>query len=220
MTETERKCVGCGENDSRNALERFVMMEEAVIFDMRKKAPGRGAHVHARPACLDRAIKSGFAKSFRSKIQLKDDFTAEFTASIFQRLKETIRVSFRSGNLVFGGEMVSSAMKADKVDLLLLATDAGDSVTKKFEANAKRKSTLSFRGISGAALGDILGKDFISVLGISAPKAGPIHQDLENLTNMGFWAENLNPVSNTGIGIANGEEEILEEIVGREHERT
>ncbi len=220
MTESVRKCVGCGKSDSRDALERFVMMEDTVIFDMRNKAPGRGAHVHANPACLDRAIQSGFAKSFRSKVQLKDDFSSQFVGSIFQRLKEAIRVSFRSGDLVFGGDLVASAMKNNKVGLLVLATDSGESVARKFEANADRKSILSFGGIPGAVLGAVLGKDFISVLGISANKAERIHQDLENLQKMGFWDTDLNPVSNMGIGIANGEEQILEEIVGREYDRT
>lgn len=220
MTDSERKCAGCGLHDSRNALERFVMMEDTVIFDMRKKAPGRGAHVHATPTCLERAIHSGFAKSFRAKVEVKDSFTEQFTEGIFQRLKEAFRVSFRSGDLVFGGESVASEMKKNKIAFLVLAADSGESVTRKFEANAERKSILSFRGISGSVLGTILGKDYISVLGISAKKSERIHQDLENLNKMGFWDADLNPVSNMGIGIANGEEQILEEIVGREYDRT
>ncbi|GEM_PF-231936 len=220
LSDSERKCVGCGKHDAREGLERFVKMEDNVIFDMRKKAPGRGAHVHATTECLNRAIKSGFAKSFKAKVKIEDDFLNIFLSSVFTRFQEGLRVAFRNSDLVFGGDLVSEAMKNNRVRSLVIASDAGHAVSRKFESNAQRKETPYFTAIRGAILGGILGKDFISVLGFVSRRATPVYRDLQILEKMGFWNSDLNPKPNKGIGIANGEEQILEEIVGRKNDRT
>jgi predicted RNA-binding protein YlxR (DUF448 family) len=63
-----RKCVGCGEFAGKKALIRAVRTKEgAVLIDPTGKANGRGAYLHASPACaamakkkrgLERALKT------------------------------------------------------------------------------------------------------------------------------------------------------------------
>lgn len=68
-SEPIRTCVGCHERDAQRVLVRVTVAREGVEADLRRRAPGRGAYVHTRPECLDRAIRSGFARSFRRPIR-------------------------------------------------------------------------------------------------------------------------------------------------------
>ncbi|GMA31782.1 hypothetical protein GCM10025875_17740 [Litorihabitans aurantiacus] len=50
--------MGCRERDSRSGLVRIVAVAGTtqVVLDRRGDAPGRGAWLHARPSCVDRAL--------------------------------------------------------------------------------------------------------------------------------------------------------------------
>lgn len=51
-----RTCIGCGETAPRDRLLRLIRGPDgAVALDPDKSAPGRGAWVHPRASCLERA---------------------------------------------------------------------------------------------------------------------------------------------------------------------
>ena len=66
MTRTpERTCVGCGAKAAPAALRRLGIVEGRVVLDRRG---GRGAWLHPRGECLERAIRrSAFARAFRTE---------------------------------------------------------------------------------------------------------------------------------------------------------
>ena len=53
MTRAEpvRSCVGCGERAPQRTLIRFVAADGELAPDRGRRAPGRGAYLHQRPAC-------------------------------------------------------------------------------------------------------------------------------------------------------------------------
>ena len=63
-----RTCVGCGRRDAATAASGLVRVvaasEGGLEFDFSGRARGRGAYVHARPACLDHAPR-GLARALR-----------------------------------------------------------------------------------------------------------------------------------------------------------
>jgi predicted RNA-binding protein YlxR (DUF448 family) len=60
-----RTCVGCGEKGAARELVRLVLEAGRVTLG-RPGEGGRGAWIHAREACLERALKRrSFARSFR-----------------------------------------------------------------------------------------------------------------------------------------------------------
>jgi predicted RNA-binding protein YlxR (DUF448 family) len=59
-----RTCVGCGVADDPEGLVRMVVEGDEIAFDLAGKSFGRGAWVHARPACLAKAPR-GLGRSFR-----------------------------------------------------------------------------------------------------------------------------------------------------------
>ncbi len=66
----ERTCVGCRGRGSKRTLLRFVRTAEGIVrFDQRGSAPGRGAYVHADPACGEPAFRRGaLARALRTSL--------------------------------------------------------------------------------------------------------------------------------------------------------
>jgi predicted RNA-binding protein YlxR (DUF448 family) len=65
--EPVRTCVGCGEKAGQGQLVRLRIEGERVVIDRERKG-GRGAWLHAAPACLDGAIRRrALARAFRGR---------------------------------------------------------------------------------------------------------------------------------------------------------
>lgn len=146
-----RTCMGCGEHvpfDSARSplrghpataaaadLVRFVLGPEGEIaVDARGGAFGRGAHVHARPACLERAAKGGLARSTKGKALgvLSEDGTRHplhagslaraIQEAMERRIEGLFAAAARSRQLaVHDGE---SSPEAREAELLVVACDA------------------------------------------------------------------------------------------------
>jgi uncharacterized protein len=68
----ERTCVGCGEKLPATALVRLHLDAGRVAVD-RDRQGGRGAWLHAREACLARAVKrKGFERAFRMPVPVDE----------------------------------------------------------------------------------------------------------------------------------------------------
>jgi uncharacterized protein len=46
-----RTCVGCGAQAPQNTLRRFIAGSDGLRIDGPRRAPGRGAYLHADPDC-------------------------------------------------------------------------------------------------------------------------------------------------------------------------
>jgi predicted RNA-binding protein YlxR (DUF448 family) len=69
-TSPVRTCVGCRERDLRSNLIRLVLDCSAspalIVVDPDKRRPGRGAWLHYRQRCADRAVsRKVWARAFR-----------------------------------------------------------------------------------------------------------------------------------------------------------
>ncbi|MCD0486444.1 YlxR family protein [Streptacidiphilus sp. ASG 303] len=53
----ERTCVGCRRRAAKRELLRVVAVEGVCVPDPRGALPGRGAHLHPDPGCLDLAVR-------------------------------------------------------------------------------------------------------------------------------------------------------------------
>lgn len=183
-----RMCVGCRQNAPKEDLERFIFFDEAgLVFDLRRKAPGRGAYVHAAPECIQQAVeRGGFARGFKCRVVADpDELLADVSAGIRRRLDEGLRVALQSQNLRVGARAVSDALKLDQVGLVLLAADAGKSTRSKFASNADRKNIPVCQGLTGEELGAVLGGDFVAVLAVAPSRPlAMIRRDLDKLAQL------------------------------------
>ena len=184
-----RTCVACRLSASPEAFERFVLMGDQLVYDLRHRAPGRGAHVHV--ACLEQAHKrQAFARSFKAKVVMPPlaELTAQLREGIGLRLREQISAAAAQRQLALGGQELAEAMRLDQIALVLFASDCGESTRKKFEGNAARKGVPTQTGPEGASLGQLVGRAQISVLGVRADRvAQKIVRDLEKLRDLGVF---------------------------------
>lgn len=64
-----RTCLGCRARDTRATLTRLIARGGRVYVDVAKRAPGRGAWMHARVTCLEAfARRGGFVRALRCVI--------------------------------------------------------------------------------------------------------------------------------------------------------
>lgn len=64
-----RSCAGCQARDHQGALLRLALVDGCVTVDPRRRLPGRGAYVHRRIACVERAARrGGLARAFRTQL--------------------------------------------------------------------------------------------------------------------------------------------------------
>lgn len=138
-----RSCVGCSERvdtAGNHALVRLIISPEGeVAVDARGGGFGRGAHVHPRPDCLQKAIERGLARSAKVKtntFSLVCTETGELLPLTREALAEAIRRSTdrrieglllsakRSRRLAIGADAVRTAWSRGDADLILVARDA------------------------------------------------------------------------------------------------
>ncbi len=68
-----RTCVGCREVLPKRTLIRLVRTPEGVKVDLTGRLPGRGAYLHDRRSCWERALKKGaLARALRVTLTQED----------------------------------------------------------------------------------------------------------------------------------------------------
>jgi uncharacterized protein len=76
-----RTCIGCGERAARTELIRVVAAGDEIVPDAASRLPGRGAYLHPRLACLERAQRrKAFARALRLPTTLSARKVAEYLA--------------------------------------------------------------------------------------------------------------------------------------------
>ena len=134
-----RTCVGCGERVDPKAeldLVRLVIGPGGVVaVDAKGGAFGRGAHVHARPACVEHASARGLARSFKCKIEgvvVGDAIEAATPASLGRaiaaafdrRIEGLVASALRARSLAFGADAAGGALERGEGKLAIVAIDA------------------------------------------------------------------------------------------------
>jgi predicted RNA-binding protein YlxR (DUF448 family) len=170
-------------------MERFVFEESlGVLHDLRDKAPGRGAYVHATPNCLAKAARFGFCRGFRRDVELApEEFVDTVRSAIRTRLEETARLAVRSGAAAVGQRSVEEAIKTSGADLLIVACDAGDATKRKYRSNAERKNLPVIDRLDGATLAAWSGREFVSTMTMSGRLAQRFARDMAHLEQLGFF---------------------------------
>ncbi len=129
-----RSCVACGERVpyalARKQLLRFVLAPLSAgvvrpVIDLRASNAGRGAWVHPRKACIERAVAGGFARSARTRVEA--DFAtvvSEISAAARRRAHSLLSTGARAGTVVLGTAAVQECAGEGRVALAVVARDA------------------------------------------------------------------------------------------------
>ena len=68
----QRTCVGCREVLPKRKLIRLVRTGEGVQVDPTGKLAGRGAYLHDRRQCWDRALKGALGHALKTTLTVED----------------------------------------------------------------------------------------------------------------------------------------------------
>lgn len=68
----QRTCVGCREVLAKRSLMRIVRTPEGVQLDASGKKNGRGAYIHNKRTCWEKALKGPLAHALKVEINEKD----------------------------------------------------------------------------------------------------------------------------------------------------
>ena len=68
----QRTCVGCREVLPKRSLIRIVRSPDGVQVDPTGKLAGRGAYLHDRRSCWERAMKGSLAHALKMELTDKD----------------------------------------------------------------------------------------------------------------------------------------------------
>lgn len=180
-----RTCIACRTSTDVGHMERFVLMDQHLIHDLRRKAPGRGAHVHVK--CLGDALKrKAFSRAFKTQVKHPslEVLHEQMADAILLRLKETVTTAVRAQRVAIGQNQVRE--HTQRVALLFIAPDGGKATVQKFERNAQRKGIVEYKTFNATELGSLCGQEHTSVLGVlDAVLAQKIVNDYDNLRQLG-----------------------------------
>jgi predicted RNA-binding protein YlxR (DUF448 family) len=68
----QRTCVGCREVLAKRSLMRIVRTTQGVQLDPSGKIDGRGAYVHNKRSCWERALKGALAHALKTELSEQD----------------------------------------------------------------------------------------------------------------------------------------------------
>ena len=75
----QRTCVGCRETLAKQTLTRIVRTPDGIQIDLTGKLSGRGAYLHNRISCWEKALKGALANALRTKMTTEErDVLKEF----------------------------------------------------------------------------------------------------------------------------------------------
>jgi len=165
-----RQCLACRKKDNKGNLFRIVRIPGgAVEFDPAQRKQGRGAYLCAKPECLILA---------RSKRLIGVEFGVSDPAGVYIELAETlskgpdpsveslIGFAVRSRRCVLGTTAVEQSFQRNRIRLLVLSENAGQSTRMKMQGMAEAKGVpVSIFG-GPRPLESLTGKVNCQVIGI------------------------------------------------------
>ena len=136
---------------------------------------GRGAHVHLRPACVERACRAGLARSFKRPVSASPKVLAAQIVQAAELRIQGLLLGARRAKLLAFGEEAREAVASGKATLALVAVDAGASGTKGALKGAVARGA-SRRVTDKAELGSLFGREEVAVVAVTnAGVATQIH---------------------------------------------
>ena len=163
-----RTCVGCGLRDDASALVRLVVGNGEVAFDLAGGAFGRGAHLHARPACIAKAPR-GLARAFRGEARVDAaELGRRLVSACDRRVRGLLLATHRLRAVAIGADASLEALRVGDsggggpAPLAVVAVDAGSVASSKALAEAVAGGRAIAWGTKGE-LGRLLGEKAVAI---------------------------------------------------------
>ena len=120
-----RRCIATGASLAKSELVRFAISPDNVLLpDVLARLPGRGIWVTASAAAVESAVaKRSFTRAARRPIELPPDLPQIVEAQLAKRVINMLALARKSGAAIAGFTKVRAAIAAERVAVLLQASD-------------------------------------------------------------------------------------------------
>ena len=165
---SRRQCAGCAKRDFADDLVRVILEPNTgtLAIDLADSRFGRGAHVHASKECMQKALRGGFAKVFKSKVEgTVESLGAELTTAADRRIEGLLSGAKRGKHAVSGSDVVRAAIRDGSAVLGGVATDAA-AATKFSEVQEAVSLGKAIGWSNKQRLGAIFGRDEVAVCAV------------------------------------------------------
>lgn len=158
-----RLCLATGETKPTAEMIRYVVAPDgAIVPDLSRKLPGRGAWVSATNAALKTAIERKlFSRAFRGKGKAERDLPQLVERLLERAALDALSLANKAGQAVTGFEKVKVTLAGERLAALLHASDASEDGRHKLNAlakNADSEAPVEIRLFSGEQLDLALGR--------------------------------------------------------------
>jgi ribosomal protein L7Ae-like RNA K-turn-binding protein len=143
----------------------MLLPEGGVIADVAGKSFGRGAWLHARPACLSRAPRA-LSKALRAPVSVSaSELTHAIQVAADRRVRGLMAGAAGAKKLAIGATAVKEELEAGRVALVVVAKDARAAVESREVATAI-KNGLAVAWGSKLELGALCHRQDLGVVGV------------------------------------------------------
>ncbi|MET0546416.1 MAG: RNA-binding protein [Caulobacterales bacterium] len=121
----ERRCAATGERTSDDRLVRFALDPAGLVTpDIVAKLPGRGVWTLAERAAVEAATaKGGFARGFKRAVSVTPALADRVEALLARRCLDFLGIARGAGELILGSDSVDAAIRKEKPQWLIEASD-------------------------------------------------------------------------------------------------
>lgn len=165
---SRRQCAGCAKRDFADALVRVVLdpADGSLAVDLADSRFGRGAHMHASKECAQKALRGGFAKVFKCKVEGTVEALGEQILDAADRRIEGLLAGARRGKLaISGSDVVRAAYRDGTAALIVVASDAA-AAAKLSEIQDAVAQGKAIGWSNKQRLGAIFGRDEVAVCAV------------------------------------------------------
>ena len=165
-----RQCAGCGKRDSADELVRVVLGLEndtgTLAIDLADSRFGRGAHMHASKECAQKALRGGFAKVFKCKVEgTVESLGAQLAIAADRRIEGLLAGARRGKHAISGSDVVRAAYRDGSAALIVVASDAA-AAAKLSEVQEAVSQGKAIGWSNKQRLGAIFGRDEVAVCAV------------------------------------------------------
>ncbi|SKA18273.1 hypothetical protein SAMN05428963_107179 [Consotaella salsifontis] len=141
----ERMCIVSRERHPAEALIRFVLAPDgSVVADLKRRLPGRGAHVEARREAVDQAVKRRlFSRALHAEARASETLGDEVDMLLKSSVLGSLGLARKARQLLTGAAKVEAAVRSGRAIGLLHANDGASDGIRKMDA-ARRAASLTF----------------------------------------------------------------------------
>ncbi|RFC62921.1 RNA-binding protein [Fulvimarina endophytica] len=129
----DRTCIVSRDTMEPDRLIRFVRAPDgSVVPDLRRRLPGRGAHVVCERAAVDEAMRRKlFARAFRAPVTGPADLGADLDRLLAKSALGALGIAKKAGQLVTGTAKVEAAARSGQAIFVLHAREASEDGRRK-----------------------------------------------------------------------------------------